>query len=353
MEHRLFSKLVFSAFHHLWRDWSQLIYKNSPIPECHERAKQNLERETNITCDEVVAGSLAESSRKRKSEVVMKSSNKTFASKETLNEFNKINADHDNNRPLKSIPGAFNFYNEFLKLDDDDLIDKVANLPYEQNLFNKFMKFALMDYAINCERITPVPINDERTIFSENIVPLFKYFGNITKAISFRWNKGDTRLTDGIGSASFDSNFIVIESSGYNTTQSIPLTQEDLVKNLASATDILLGVMCKYDKVSINTMKKVNAYSAQVIQKKISLVRYSLKNRTTWKAVECGSAEIPLVHSDKRKMLKVLDLFAYVYHEIQLQKEYFDELESEHFELKELLKEDMVGPFSSFIELLR
>lgn len=33
------------------------------------QAKQNLEREINITCDEVVAGSLAESSRKRKSDV--------------------------------------------------------------------------------------------------------------------------------------------------------------------------------------------------------------------------------------------------------------------------------------------
>lgn len=115
------------------------------------------------------------------------SSNKTFSSKETLDEFNKINADHNSNRPLKSIPGAFNFYNEFLKLDDDDLIDKEAILPYEQNLFNKFMKFALIDYAINCERITPVPVNDKRTIFSENIVPLFNYFGNITKTISFRW----------------------------------------------------------------------------------------------------------------------------------------------------------------------
>lgn len=71
--------------------------------------------------------------------------------------------------------------------------------------------------------------------------------------------------------------------------------------------------MCKYDKASINTMKKVYVYSAQVIQKKISLVQYSLKDRTMWKAVECGSAEIPLVFSDKRKMLKVLDLFAYVY----------------------------------------
>lgn len=99
----------------------------------------------------------------------------------------------------------------------------------------------------------------------------------------------------------------------YNATQNIPHTQEDSVKNLVSATDTLLGIMCKYDKASINTMKKVNVYSAQVIQKKISLVQHSLKNRTTWKAVEHGLAEIPLVHSDKRKMLKDLDLFVYVY----------------------------------------
>lgn len=89
---------------------------------------------------------------------------------------------------------------------------------------------------------------------------------------------------------------------------------EDSVKNIVRATDILLGVMCKYDKASINTMKKINVYSAQVIQKKkISLVQYSLKNRSTWKAIECGSAEIPLVHADRKKMLKVLDLFAYIY----------------------------------------
>ncbi|CEP16020.1 hypothetical protein [Parasitella parasitica] len=214
------------------------------------------------------------------------------------------------------------------------------------------MKFALIDYAINCERITPVPVNDEH-------LPNMNYRGEKkdrdSAAVIFYVNKkkGDTRLTDGIGSASFDSNCIVIESSGYNAAQNIPHTQEDSVKNIVSATDILLGIMCKYDKASINTMKKFKVYSVQLIQKKMSLVQYSLKNRTTWKAVECGSAEIPLVHSDKRKMLKVLDLFAYVYHEIRLQKGYFDELESEHLGLKEQLKEDMVGPFSSFIELLR
>ncbi|KAI8878561.1 hypothetical protein K501DRAFT_277391 [Backusella circina FSU 941] len=103
------------------------------------------------------------------------STKRNFASEETLTELNRINANYDSNLSLKSIPGAFHFFSEFIKLDKGDLIDGV------------FMKFALIDSAINYERITPTPVNDERTIFAENIVPLFKYFGNITKTISFRW----------------------------------------------------------------------------------------------------------------------------------------------------------------------
>lgn len=104
-----------------------------------------------------------------------------------LREYNLINAAHDNNEPLKSIPGAFDFFNTILQLGNINLYDKIAFLSYIKNPFNQFLKFACIDFAINCERITPPPINDERTIFFENVVPLFKIFGNITKTISFRW----------------------------------------------------------------------------------------------------------------------------------------------------------------------
>jgi hypothetical protein len=115
------------------------------------------------------------------------SSNKSFASEETLNEYNIINAAHDSNQSLKSVPGAFELFNQILKLDNVDFSENIAALSYERNSFNKFIKFACIDYAINCERITLTLLNDERTIFFENVVPLFKYFGNITKTISFRW----------------------------------------------------------------------------------------------------------------------------------------------------------------------
>lgn len=72
--------------------------------------------------------------------------------------------------------------------------------------------------------------------------------------------------------------------------------------------------MCKYNKTSFSTVKKkIHAYSMHVIQKKMTLTRYSVKNRNSWQAIECGSAEIPLVHNDWKQMLKILNLFAFIY----------------------------------------
>lgn len=99
----------------------------------------------------------------------------------------------------------------------------------------------------------------------------------------------------------------------YNNTQYINHTCEDSVKNLVNATDILPNVMCKYSRASICTMKKVNIYSIHIIQKRMSLVRYSLKNKQCWQAIECGSAKMPLVFAERKQMLKVLNLFAFIY----------------------------------------
>jgi hypothetical protein len=116
--------------------------------------------------------------------------------------------------------------------------------------------------------------------------------------------KGEIRLVDGIGSASYGSSCSVIESSGtyfsYNLTQDISHTYENTVKNLVSATDVLLSIMCKYDKASKSTMQKIHVYSVHIIQKRMSLIRYSLKDESTRKAIQCGSAEVPLAFVDKK-----------------------------------------------------
>lgn len=84
------------------------------------------------------------------------------------------------------------------------------------------------------------------------------------------------------------------------------------MKNLAGATDYLVSIMASHSKASLTTMKLVKVYSLHVIQKKVSLVEYSLKNSETWKVVECGSAAIPLMYAHRKKqMTKAYELFGY------------------------------------------
>ncbi|ORE04062.1 hypothetical protein BCV72DRAFT_307660 [Rhizopus microsporus var. microsporus] len=90
------------------------------------------------------------------------SSNNTLASEETPQEYTEINNNHGNNTSFNSIPGAME--------------------PLQQSLSNSH---ALISPII--ANISHRTHNDERTIFVENVLLLFKYFGNTTNAISFRW----------------------------------------------------------------------------------------------------------------------------------------------------------------------
>ncbi|KAI8076949.1 hypothetical protein BDF21DRAFT_341855 [Thamnidium elegans] len=78
----------------------------------------------------------------------------------------------------------------------------------------------------------------------------------------------------------------------------------------------------------------------------MSLVRYSLKDRSRWKAIECGSAEVPLTFADNKKFLKVLDLFAFVYGDIQSQQDIFDKIEEEHLGYENVPQEDIIETIS-------
>jgi hypothetical protein len=98
--------------------------------------------------------------------------------------YKTVNIAHDKNQSLKAVPGALDLFNHIIQLGQSNFYDDISAASYQQNVFNRFIKFVFIDYAINCD--TPAPVNNERTIFFENLLPIFKYFGNITKALSFR-----------------------------------------------------------------------------------------------------------------------------------------------------------------------
>jgi hypothetical protein len=99
----------------------------------------------------------------------------------------------------------------------------------------------------------------------------------------------------------------------FSSIQDITHTQEDTIKNITSATNILLNIMCKYKKASKTNLMKLKAFSIHEIQKKITLVQYSKKDDFSWKVIECGTADIPLTFKERKKMIKVFEMFAFLY----------------------------------------
>ncbi|EIE83717.1 hypothetical protein G6F46_000362 [Rhizopus delemar] len=239
------------------------------------------------------------------------------------------------------------------------LLDSIAGMTYDGS-FNRFLKFSLIDFAVNMKRITPVPIMDERTTFVETVSQMFKCFGNITGLLSFKWREkkdkqsaaaiffvqqhksSSSTLLDGIGVDGSNNTNIVIESSGLNLSTNFDHALEDSIKNIKSGTDALKGIMCKYPNASRKTMERVHVYSVHVIQTCMTLIRYSQKNSKSWKAVECGSGMLPMVFKERKQLIQVYDLFALLFVDLQEQQIVFQTLEDEQLGLVKVDEEDMI-----------
>lgn len=72
-------------------------------------------------------------------------------------------------------------------MEKENALTGVASLDSGGSNFAQFVKFSLIDFVINTMRITPIPLNDERTLYVEHIVQLFKYFSNLSCLLSFSW----------------------------------------------------------------------------------------------------------------------------------------------------------------------
>jgi hypothetical protein len=168
-------------------------------------------------------------------------------------------------------------------------------------------------------------------------VPLFKYFSLIGKKLFFTWSEKTMRntsstwiidsdykksgvnkkLLDGIGvMVEEDVSWLLIESSGYGKEQNYVHSIDDCIKNIKNGTDSLKFIMSKYKNASISTMKKVKIYSVQIIQTKMSLICYQLKNGQKWSCHECFDAEMPLQWSKRSLLLPVWEMFAFLHEEL-------------------------------------
>ncbi|KAG2198734.1 hypothetical protein INT47_005419, partial [Mucor saturninus] len=125
--------------------------------------------------------------------------------------------------------------------------------------------------------------------------------------------KDNLKPLDGVGTlAKVDSTYLVMESSGFSNDKVVSHSLNDTLKNIKNGHDNLKYLFSQYRNASFNTIKKVNLFFCQIIENKITLIKYAVKSRSTWKVVECRSASVPLNIENSLDYMRVFELFAFM-----------------------------------------
>jgi hypothetical protein len=107
------------------------------------------------------------------------------ASEETRQEYYDLRDQQKKYHHLKCM-GLYDTLLKLLLSNPTEMFDEVIKLPRE-NKFVEFIMYALLDFLLNVKRSESYKQNDERTIFCEVFIPLFKAFGNCTQSLGYTW----------------------------------------------------------------------------------------------------------------------------------------------------------------------
>ncbi|KAL7324342.1 hypothetical protein PS15p_209551 [Mucor circinelloides] len=128
-------------------------------------------------------------------------------------------------------------------------------------------------------------------------------------------------------------NYLLMESSGFENNNIISHSLNDILKNIKNGHDNLKYLFSRYRDASFDTIKKVNVFSCQIIQNKVTLIKYSVKSPRAWKVVECRSASVPLIIENSLDYIKVFELFAFILEDIRNQQTVLKQLKLEALNL--------------------
>jgi hypothetical protein len=167
------------------------------------------------------------------------SSNASNCTKETKQLFDKLKEDQRNNFSISEISNALELVKVIFSFENDlnfarNVFTTISFQNTNSNDFLEFIKYSMVDFKLNTQRPNNYQPGEERTYFCEVVIPLFKAFGNTTRAITYNWcekkivnstylwisnnnfNKNGVKnnLLDGIGRLENIMSYILIESSG-------------------------------------------------------------------------------------------------------------------------------------------
>ena len=116
--------------------------------------------------------------------------NQDNASEETKEEYMAYMNEQNIYKFLKEVSG--DIYSKLLLIlqiqDRIKMKEAILGLPSEANAFTEFVQYTLLDFSLNL--LKPGSFygkSDERTIFCEVFIPIFKSFGNCLGILNYTW----------------------------------------------------------------------------------------------------------------------------------------------------------------------
>ncbi|KAI9032794.1 hypothetical protein CLU79DRAFT_728014 [Phycomyces nitens] len=232
-----------------------------------------------------------------------------------------------------------------------------------------FFNSCMREFSLLLRRCKPLNVNDERSALAKVFIPLLKIFSVWSSNVSFVWcekklpntnniwlidvkykkSNIKTHLLDEIGSLPcHDIPILVMESSGYNTTEDVEHKLDDSLKNLKSGTDWIKDIILRYKRASFTTMEKVKVYTIRIIQLKITLLEHLIaKDTKKRRSVECCSAQVPMKFDEILKYVAIMEMLSFLKQEIQAQTIILKKLEKEHLGLSPVDDDDAIGKLLS------
>lgn len=115
------------------------------------------------------------------------------ATEETKREFILCMKEQISHKSLKEVPDKIHEKLLAILQFQDRLKMKKAimDLPADSSAFTEFVQYALLDFTLNL--LKPCSFNnfngksDERSIFCEVYIPIFKAFGNCLGVLNYQW----------------------------------------------------------------------------------------------------------------------------------------------------------------------
>ncbi|ORY96092.1 hypothetical protein BCR42DRAFT_430587 [Absidia repens] len=276
------------------------------------------------------------------------SASTTITSSQQL--YNENREQQTRNQSLNDAPGTLEFLLEALNQPLDNIrqfvwLNGYATDNKEEAMNNDTIRHILTDFYLNCniDKDNRSTSTNERTPFSEHLIPIFKAFAGITHLMKFTWcekglasnrllslclpNKVPVRsLLDGIGVSIKDgAERILIESSGDDMDHS----EEDTIKQICNTSNCLKVDMKVYRAASFDTFLRRQVFGLQFIHDKMTLTTTRMINKERYAFIETRSAIIPTSFKDIWKWIKAFELLLKLKADLQEQEKVTELLEYE------------------------